>query len=79
MNHYENGGLKNQLAPRNNNPRLNKMLLIINCILCICALVIGAVHLYYNELTIAIAMLLVSIFCIYNAVLAWKALRKRKI
>lgn len=75
MNVYENGGLKNQLAPRNNNPRLNKALLIINSILVVCALVISVVHWYYDDVVIAISMLLVMIVCLFNAVMALKALR----
>ncbi len=79
MSYYENGGLKNQLAPRNNNPKLNKALLIINSVLVICALVISVVHWYYDDLGIAISMLLVMIVCLFNAVMAWKALRGKKI
>ena len=63
MMKYENGGLKNQLAPRNNNPKLNKALLIINSILAVCALVISAFHFYYDDMTIGICMLLVLVCC----------------
>ena len=79
MMKYENGGLKNQLAPRNNNPKLNKALLIINSILAICSVVISAVHFYYDDMTIGICMLLVLVICLFNAVTAWQALRGKKI
>ncbi len=79
MMKYENGGLKNQLAPRNNNPKLNKTLLIINSILAVCSLVISAVHFYYDDMSIGICMLLVFILCLFNAFSAWQALRGKKV
>ena len=66
-------------APRNNNPKLNKALLIINSILAVCSVVISAVHFYYDDMTIGICMLLVLVICLFNAVTAWQALRGKKI
>ncbi len=79
MSYYENGGLKNQLAPRNNNPRLNKCLFVINTILALCALGIGIAFLYHKEMSTAIAMLLVTIICTFNAITAWRVLHGKKI
>ena len=74
---YENGGLKNQLAPRNNSRKMNKALLIINAVLCVCALVIGIFHLYYEEPTIALAMLLVMLITAINVWEAFKRLKRK--
>lgn len=75
---YENGGLKNQLAPRNQNPRFNRVLLIINAVLFVCCLATSFLYLHYQEYELSICMLLVAGFTAGNAFSAWKRLRRAK-
>ena len=75
---YENGGLKNQLAPRNDNPRFNKVLLIINAVLFLCCLVTSLLYLHYQDYELSLCMLLVALFTAGNAFSAWKRLRRAR-
>ena len=74
----QNGGLHNQLAPKKkNNPKLNRALLIINCILFLCALVVGVLYIQHGEPRSSISMFLISVVTIFNAWAAWRALQRR--
>lgn len=75
---YENGGLKNQLAPRNNSPKTNKALLIINAVLFVCSLLISFLYLYHEDYELSVCMLLVAILTAGNTFSAWKRLRKNR-
>ena len=75
---YENGGLKNQLAPRNNSPRFNKVLLIINSVLFVCSLVVSFLYLHYQDYELSICMLLVAGFTAGNSFSAWKRIQRAR-
>ena len=71
----QNGGLHNQLAPKKkNNPKLNRALLIINCILFLCALV-GILYIHYQESRTSIPMFLIAVVTAVNSWTAWRALK----
>lgn len=72
------GGLSSRSAPgkkNNNHPRLNKVLLIINCILFVCSLVVGILYINHGEPRTSISMFLISVVTIFNAWAAWRALK----
>ena len=75
---YENGGLKNLLAPRNHSPMFNKVLLCINAALFVCCLVTSFIYLNYQEYELSLCMLLVALITAGNAFAAWKRLRRTR-
>ncbi|WP_297328297.1 hypothetical protein [uncultured Bacteroides sp.] len=72
----QSGGLHNQLAPKKkNNPKLHKALLVINCVLFFCALVIGILYIHHQEPRTSIPMFLLAVVTAFNAWTAWRALK----
>lgn len=72
------GRLCNQSVPKKkNNPKFNKALLIINCILFLCALVVGILYIHYQEPRTSIPMFLIAVVTVVNAWTAWRALKGR--
>lgn len=74
-----NGGLNNQFSSKNNKPKFNRILLVINVVLFFFAVALSIGGLYYKEYATAVAMLLVMFITATNAGACWKRLRGKKI
>lgn len=74
----QRGGVPSQpTSGRKNSPKLNKALLIINCILFVCSLVVGILYIHHGEPRSSISMFLFSVVTAFNAWAAWRALKGR--
>lgn len=69
------GGSGNQPAPLSEHPKQNKVLLVINIVLCLALIGLAVGYYYYSDYELTVCMLLMALVTGYNAFLVGRTLR----
>lgn len=70
-----NRGTGNRPAPLSEHPKLNKVLLVINIVLCLALIGLAVGYYCYSDYELTVCMLLMALFTGYNAFLVGRTLR----
>ena len=70
-----NRGTGNRPAPLSGHPKLNKVLLVINILLCLASIGLAVGYYHYSDYELTVCMLLVALVTGYNVFMAWRTLR----
>lgn len=70
-----NRGSGNRPAPLSEHPKLNKVLLVINILLCLALIGLAVGYYCYSDYELTVCMLLMALFTGYNAFLVGRTLR----
>lgn len=70
-----NRGSGNRPAPLSEHPKLNKVLLVINIVLCLALIGLAVGYYCYSDYELTVCMLLMALFTGYNAFLVGRTLR----
>lgn len=70
-----NRGTGNRPAPLSEHPKLNKVLLVINIVLCLASIGLAVGYYCYSDYELTVCMLLVALVTGYNVFMAWRTLR----
>lgn len=65
----------NRPAPLSGHPKLNKVLLVINILLCLASIGLAVGYYHYSDYELTVCMLLMALFTGYNAFLVGRTLR----
>lgn len=69
------GGSGNRPAPLSEHPKQNKVLLVINIVLCLALIGLAVGYYYYSDYELTVCMLLMALVTGYNAFLVGRTLR----
>lgn len=69
------GGSGNRPAPLSEHPKQNKVLLVINIVLCLASIGLAVGYYCYSDYELTVCMLLVALVTGYNVFMAWRTLR----
>ena len=69
------GGSGNRPAPLLEHPKQNKVLLVINIVLCLASIGLAVGYYCYSDYELTVCMLLVALVTGYNVFMAWRTLR----
>lgn len=69
------GGSGNRPAPLSGHPKQNKVLLVINIVLCLASIGLAVGYYCYSDYELTVCMLLVALVTGYNVFMAWRTLR----
>lgn len=58
-------------------PKLDKVLLVVNALLCLLALGLSAGYCIYSDYELAICMFLVALVTGYNVYVSWRSLHRK--
>lgn len=70
-----NRGTGNRPAPLSEHPKQNKVLLVINIVLCLASIGLAVGYYCYSDYELTVCMLLVALVTGYNVFMAWRTLR----
>ena len=70
-----NRGTGNRPAPLSEHPKQNKVLLVINIVLCLASIGLAVGYYCYSDYELTVCMLLVARVTGYNVFMAWRTLR----
>lgn len=70
-----NRGTGNRPAPLSEHPKLNKVLLVINIVLCLALIGLAVGYYCYSDYELTVCMLLMALVTGYNAFLVRRTLR----
>ncbi len=69
------GGSGNRPVPLSEHPKQNKVLLVINIVLCLASIGLAVGYYCYSDYELTVCMLLVALVTGYNVFMAWRTLR----
>lgn len=58
-------------------PKLDKVLLVVNLVLCLASLGLAVGYCVYSDYELAVCMLLVALVTGYNVYVSWRSLRRK--